>query len=129
MTLTLTQQAAQLRKLKQESDALEAKADDARARFKEAELALFHRMEAEEAEGVKHRGTNFVPTSTTYGQVQDRDAFIEWARDHRPELIEPHERKGLVNEFIRECLDNGEPLPPGLGFYTRDYISQRAAAK
>jgi hypothetical protein len=32
----------------------------------------------------------------------------------------------LLNEVVREKLDNGEQLPDGLGFYVKQYVSQRA---
>ena len=51
------------------------------------------------------------------------DAFL---RDQgSAKLLRDHQRKALVNELIRDHLDNGAELPPGLGFYVREYISQR----
>ena len=36
--------------------------------------------------------------------------------------------EGLLNQLVRERLDNGEPLPPGIGYYTKEFISVRGGA-
>jgi hypothetical protein len=38
------------------------------------------------------------------------------------------ERKRVLNELVRERLDNGEPLPPGIGLDVKEKISMRAAS-
>ena len=85
------------------------------------------RLEQDGVDSIRVDGVLFVPAETTYGTIQDRSAFIEWAKENAPEMFEEKERSGLVNELVRERLDNGEPLPPGVGFYVREYVSQRAA--
>ncbi len=123
---TLAQDAADLRVLKRQAESLDAQTKEAKALAQTAELALFERMASEKVDGIKYDGTNFVPVETSYGQVQDRSEFVAWAEDEMPELLETKERKALVNELVRERLDNGETLPPGLGFYVKQYVSQRA---
>jgi hypothetical protein len=125
--MNLSQQAQKLRDLKERRDALKGDYEDADKEFKAAEFELLERMEAEDCDGIKVGGTNFVPTETVYAQIQDRSEFIEWAEVQNDELIEPRERKALLNQFVREQLDNGKPLPPGLNFYVRRVVSQRAA--
>ncbi len=125
MTRTLAQDAAALRVLKEKATKMTLEAKTLTAQAQECEMALFERMDNEGVNGIKVGPTNFVPIETNYGQVQDRAAFIEWAEAEQPELIEPRERKALINELVNEALDNGTPMPPGLGFYTRQYISQR----
>ena len=71
--------------------------------------------------------TLFVPAETVYGNVQDKAAFIEWAQQQDEALVEPKPRGDLLNALVREHLDDGKPLPPGVGFYVRRYISQRGA--
>ncbi len=123
---TLAQDAADLRVLKRQAESLDAQTKEAKVLAQTAELALFERMASEKVDGIKYDGTNFVPVETSYGQVQDRSEFVAWAEDEMPELLETKERKALVNELVRERLDNGETLPPGLGFYVKQYVSQRA---
>lgn len=122
---TLQQEAANVRKLKRAYEASDKKKKDLERQFKRAQQHLFDRMEDEEVEGIKYRGTNFVPASTPYAQVQDESVFLEWARSNAPELLEEKPIKGRLNEIVREHLDDGTPLPPGLIFYVRQYVSQR----
>lgn len=126
---TLAQQAAGLRKLKLALQAAESRAKDLKTEFLAAEQGLLTRMEAEGVQSIKHDNTNFVPVQTVYGAVQDRSEFIKWAEETQPELLETRERKAILNEMVRQHLDDGEPLPPGLGFYVRAYISQRGSVK
>lgn len=126
MTQTLANDLIDLRGLKAARDALKEEYDAADKRFRKKQEQVLNRMELEETESQKVDGTLFVPTSTVYGQVQDRAAFIEWAKDNDEELFEPKERAQLLNQLVREKLDNGEPLPDGVTFYVRKFIGQRA---
>lgn len=85
-------------------------------------------MEAEEAENHKTRGTLFSPVKKQFASIQDRDEFIKWALDNDPDLVQYKERSAELNALVRARLDDGEPLPPGVGFYDREYISQRASS-
>ncbi len=60
-----------------------------------------------------------------YATVQDRQAFVEWAQDNAPELVEYKERGTELTSLIRAALDDGEELPPGVGFYDKQSISVR----
>jgi hypothetical protein len=125
-TLTLAEEAAQLHQLKQEATEADSLAKDLKAAHAKAEIGFFERMQSEGVESIKHEGTLFVPVETIYGQVQDRAEFVAWAEEEMPELLEVKERKSLVNELIRERLDTGEVLPAGLGYYVKQYVSQRS---
>jgi len=73
------------------------------------------------------RKINFIPSTQEHATIQDRGAFVEWCHaNSREDLISEKENKGDVNSYVRECLDDGRPLPDGLGFYTRNSIGQRA---
>ena len=77
---------------------------------------------------IETRKINFIPSSQEHATIQDRAAFVEWCHvNDREDLISEKENKGDVNSYVRECLDDGRPLPDGLGFYTRNTIGQRAA--
>lgn len=125
-TMTIAEEAADLRRLKLAAGEAAGRAAALKAEADEAERHFFERMAEEGVESIKHGGTLFVPVETNYGQIQDRAEFVAWAEENRPELIERKERQKLVNELVREHLDSGEVLPPGVGFYTRQYISQRS---
>ena len=106
-----------------------AEAADTRAQW---EKHCFDRMVDEEYDpgesSVKIKGVVYIPNRTDYATVQDRDAFIEWAKANDAGLIEVATREGLLNQLVRERLDNGEPLPPGIGHYTKEFISIRGGA-
>jgi hypothetical protein len=125
--ITLSAECRALFVLKRKESATKKKYDEAKAAREIAERHLLQRMEAEGAEGHKAGGVNYVPTKTEYAQVQDAEAFTAWVRVHQPELLEEKPRKGLVNELVRQLLDDNEPFPPGLGFYVKEYVSKRAA--
>lgn len=130
---TLTQDCKALEALRAEKKKLKEELDAKSLEFAKAERALMDRMEAEEAESHRAAGKNFTPAATTFGKIDDVDAFLAWARAQEGEgedgetLYEVKARKQLVNELIRERLDNDEPLPPGLGFYVKEYVSVTAS--
>ena len=124
---TLAKDLRRLRKAKQDRDTLKKKFEDADSAFRQLQFQVMERMKQEDVESMKVEGTLFVPTETVYAQIQDRQEFIAWAEEHDDELVEPKERKEILNSMVRQRLDDGEPLPPGVGFYVREYISQRAA--
>lgn len=124
---TLSEDARKLGSIRKRYERAAADAKVYKEEMDKAEMALFERMEHEDVGSIKVGTSNFVRAATTYGQVQDRSAFVAWAEENAPELIESKERKALVNEIVRECLEDGRPLPEGLGFYVKQYVSQRAA--
>lgn len=125
--MNLTEQCEYVRLLKLRATELKRDAEEATREFKLAERELLDRFEAEGASGHRSEdGVLYTRVKTIYSQITDRDAFVSWAEEHEPELLKTDERKGLVHELVRERLDNGEPLPPGVDFRVDEYISQRA---
>lgn len=116
-----------LRSLKEHRDGAKDVFDAADREFKDFQREVYDYMEANDIDGMKVGGTNFIRTATAYATVQDRDAFREWAKTNDDSLIELKERSALLNALVRERLDNGEDLPPGIGMYTREVIAQRAS--
>jgi hypothetical protein len=124
---TLGQDLVKLRKLKTEATELKRKAEAADREMKTWERHCFERMDAEESEGHRTRGALYTPVSKEYATVTDRTAFIEWAKAHDEDLVQERERSADLNALVRRYLDDGVELPPGVGYYTRDYISVRQA--
>ncbi len=91
------------------------------------ERECFDLMETEDGltSSRKLDGLSYSPIRTPYAVVQDEDKFIEWCQDNDKALIEIAAREGLLNQLIRTALDNGEELPPGVGYYTREKVSIR----
>jgi len=125
--MNVEERAKDLREKKLDFEEKKEAADIAKMEFKQAQAELLEYMDANEIEGVKTDGINFVPTKTIYGQITDRKAFIRWAEENDDELIEPKERKSVLNERARQLIDDGEEFPPGMGFRVDEYISQRSA--
>lgn len=123
---TLTEDVIELRELRELRDDAKSEYDDLKAKYDEKEADVFARMEEEGAEAVRAAGVTFSPTRTVYGQINDREQFIKWAETNAPELIETKERKGLINQEARRHVDDGDPLPPGMTFYVKEFIGQRA---
>ena len=124
---TLAAELAGLRAVKNLRDTAKKEYERLDTEFKQKQFRVMERMKQEGVESMKVDGTLFVPTETVYAQIQDRSEFVAWAEENDTELIEPKERKEILSQLVRQKLDDGEALPPGVGFYVREYISQRAA--
>lgn len=124
---TLKQDLVRLRKLKTADREAKQKYETAHSEFKKWEAHCMERMRSEETDALRADGTLFTPVEKVYATVQDRQAFVRWAQTNDPELVEYKERGELLNALVRGSLDDGEELPEGVGFYTRDYISQRTS--
>jgi hypothetical protein len=123
----LTDELKKLREYRLDRDEAKEIYEQADKDFKVQERKVMEMMEHENAQSAKVDGVLFSRNSTIYGHVTDRAKFIEWAKEYDEELFEPRERAALINELVRTCINNGEEPPPGVGFYVRDYISQRAS--
>jgi hypothetical protein len=127
MATSLAQDLRRLKRLKDESSTANAKARAATEALNKFQAKVFARMEAEEVDSMKVSGRNFVRSTTEYASIQDRDAFLVWARENDHSLYAEREERRLLNQLVRERLDNGEELPPGIGFYVREIVSVKAA--
>lgn len=125
---TIGQDLVKLKKLKDEAAELNARATTAKARKDEWERHCYSRMDAEEVKSTSTRGSLYVATATTMANVQDRDAFLAWAKENAPELVIEKELGKELNALVRACLDDGKPLPEGVGFFIREGVSVRKAS-
>lgn len=116
-----------LKKLKDEASLRNKQAKEATAKLNAFEAECFEGMEDADVDSMKTYGHLFVRVTKDYAQIQDRDAFVAWAQANEPELVQEKERKVELDKLVREKLDNGEALPPGVGFYTKRTISVRKA--
>lgn len=102
--------------------------DAADGEFKRHQTDTIERMQALDKQGSKAFGLSFTLNKPThYGTNQDRSEFVAWAEENEPELVETKERAALLNALVRAKLDDGEPLPPGVGWYSRQHISIRGS--
>jgi hypothetical protein len=125
--MTLEQEIREVRRLRDEKERLGKEAADAKLAYDRAHLALWERMDATGVDAVKIDGTLYSKYAKPYGSVADKSALYQWAVDegNAPELFDTKPREAVINEFVRQRLDNGEELPPGLNFYVKQTISQR----
>lgn len=121
--MDLEEALPRLRDLKLREKKLNAELKDLHAERKQLELELHEDMSQRGVDGMRINGIQYSPASTVMGQVENRDAFLAWAQEQDETLIDWKERKELINQLVRQYQDDGNPLPPGLTFYTRDYIS------
>src|SRR5687768_3746500 len=130
---TLNEDLRRLDMLKADEAMKKRAANQATQMRAEWEKHCFDRMVDEEydpgSSSVKIKGVIYIPNRTEYATVQDEAAFVEWAKEHDEGLLQPESpREGLLNQLVRERLDNGEPLPPGIGYHTKEFISVRGGA-
>ena len=125
--MTLEERAKDLREKKLAYEELKEAADIAKMEFKTSQAELLEYMDANDIEGVKADGVNFVPTKTIYGKITDKKELIAWAKENDDELVIDEVRKSSLNERARQLIDDGEEFPPGMGFRVEEYISQRSA--
>ena len=122
--MTLNEQIKHVSKLREHYEQLAQEADDAELAYKQAQDELWEHMDAIGMSSAKIDGTRYEKRATIYGTVNDKQEFLKWAEENAPELAAPAPRMGLVNERVRQMLDNGEELPPGLNFYVKRYVAQ-----
>lgn len=62
---------------------------------------------------------------TVYGRVTDLDAAMESFENSGrvDELFHPKVSASRLNEYVRECLEQGVELPPGVDFYERPGVT------
>lgn len=118
-------QLAELKLAKHNYRAAQELADKLKAEHDLQQAEVFSVMRDRKLLTHKGEDASFSRKSTIYGHVQDRDAFIQWCKDNEldADILVLKEKGQPLNELVRSKIDNGEELPPGVGFYAREYIS------
>ena len=72
-------------------------------------------------------GVMFVRASTTYAAIVDREELMEAIEESGLEvdLTRVEVKKKELNEFARECLEEGKPFLRGMSSTVKQYISRR----
>lgn len=104
---------------------LQSDADEAKAEHDALQAEVFNIMRERRILTHKAEDASYSRKSTIYGHVQDRDAFVQWCRENEldEDILVLKEKGQPLNELVRSRIDNGEELPPGIGFYAREYVS------
>ena len=122
--MTIQEEIRHVAALREGYEELQGMADEAKELYERAHAALWERMDATGVSSITVDGVQNTRKSTIYASVNDKTEFMKWAEENAPELVAPAPRKALVNELVRQKIDNGEELPPGVSFYTNDYVSR-----
>lgn len=111
--------------LKQDMRTKKNEYDEAKDLHDRYEHELWQDMAGDGMTGFKTDRAGYTRKATTYATVQDMEAFEDWlhARGLADEFLKSAPEKQRLNEIVRACIDNGEPLPDGVGYYNREYIS------
>ena len=123
--MKITERLAHLASLKADEKAKKKEYEAAKAERERFELDTHTLMESEDLWTIRTGTHTFSAKETIYGQVQDEDAFRAWVKDNEleEEFFQSQEVKGRINELVREAIESGRELPPGLGWYPRKYVS------
>lgn len=118
--------------LRDRRDETKTAAENAEKEYREYEQEIWQELAESPLEGAirvnlgEDIGTiTFTPKETPFGRIIDKEkamqAFEEMGR--KEELIAGTIQKGRLNEYVRECLENGNSLPEGVDFYTQRRVS------
>lgn len=125
----LREELTKLRAMKIKATELNKQADEAKRDRDDQERLCLELMEAaDNTESLRFNGTLFsAQRDKSFAVIQDRAAFTEWAKANAPDLVREVENKTPLNQLVKAALDDGEELPPGIGFYTKESISMRSS--
>lgn len=123
--MKITERLAHLAQLKAKEKQSKKQYEADKSERERFELDTHTLMESEDLWTVRTGTHTFSAKETIYGQVQDEEAFRAWVQDQglEEEFFRSEEVKGRINELVREAIDSGRDLPPGLGWYPRKYVS------
>lgn len=108
-----------------------AESDEATREYRLAEEAL---LDAMDEAGLKS-GTYELPKigkvrftrrkPTIYGRINDIDKAMEAFENSGrvDELFHPKVEGARLNEYVRECIDQGIPLPDGVDWYAKEGVT------
>lgn len=100
---------------------------NAQRRQKAARIVLTEKMENEGVDSMRAVGYTWTPSVEPYPNIEDKAAYQAWARKHMPDTMTvPHQ---TTKATVKQCLENDEPLPDGVGLYLEATFSRRKAGK
>lgn len=130
--MNLAAEHRELGRLRRREEILKRRAKAAAVETAAHERAMYDRMIEDgwtpNKSSIKLDGVTHRPAATDYAVVQDKAELVAWLKENDAGVIESEKlRKGELDRLVRERLQNGQPLPPGLGYWTKTYISTRGA--
>jgi hypothetical protein len=113
--------------LREKRDSTKIAAETAEREYRAYEAELFDELEDSPMKGTRrfdlgfpHGVVTFTPRETKFGRIIDADAALEYfeERGRIDDMTKPSIVKRRLNELVRELLDKGDPMPPGIDFYS-----------
>lgn len=125
MADTLPEMLTRLAELKNKYRALDEKAKKARHEHERFQAEVYEFMRDNGLLTVKTNSGTYSAKSTIYAKVQDLEQFLDWARTMEldEEFVREKEVGARLNEYVRDAVANGSPLPDGVVWYPKEYIS------
>lgn len=126
---TIGADLAKLGDLKRKAEVASKAAAKAKKEVGRFEFEVYNRMLDEGFEpgesSVKIDGVLYEPHSQPFAQVTNKKLLLEYLEGNTSILIAKNPSKAELNQLVREKLDNGEELPPGLSWYEKTRIGAR----
>lgn len=130
---TLGQDLDKLADLKAKEAILSRRLADAKRTRMLHEREVYDRMTEEGYDpgesSIKRRGKVHYPATRPVARIQDKAVLTDYLKAHDMGVIEEKLMQGELNHLVREHLDNGAELPPGLGFDIITTVQTRGVTK
>ncbi len=130
MSIKIKERLVRLAELKNEKDDAKKMFSDKEAAFKAYERETHKLMEVQDVKTVKIDGLGtFTRSERTYCKVlaESEEEFVSWAEEEgvADELVKRKFETKRLNALVKERLENGDDLPPGVDVTPTPYISIR----
>lgn len=128
----IERKARRLVELRDQRDADKRTAEKSEREYREYEQEFWQAIEESPYDGTvpldlgpEVGSVRLSQRETYFGRLLDADKAQDYfeSRAMADEMFEPKVAKRRLNEFVRECLDNGTPLPEGVDFYAQRGIT------
>lgn len=129
---TVESRFRRLAELREERDISKAAAESAEKAYREYEAELFESVSESALSGSVEFDfggdlgkIRFQPRSTVYGRVIDKNAALEAFENEAivDEMTAPKIEARRLNEYVRDCIEQGRDLPEGIDYYERKYMT------
>lgn len=121
-----------LAELRETRDETKTAAETAEKKYRTYETELFDEILESPIKGTRridlgppHGTIAFTPKETSFGRIIDADAALEYFENRGmvDEMTKPSFQKRKLNEMVRELLEQQQPMPDGIDFYTNRGIT------
>lgn len=128
----LASQYRRLIELREKRDEAKVTLKNAEQEYRECDAELYEEMEHGPFKGSRkidlggaHGVVTFTPRATPYGRIIDREAAVAYFEEQGElhTMIEDKVIARRLNELVKERLEAGASLPPGVDFYYRRAVA------